>query len=235
MNRFIFDVDGTLTPSRQGIDKKFAVWFRQFCKTNDVYLVTGSDYAKTVEQIGEQLCCSVNRIYNCSGSDVWEKGENIRTSSWEPDERLFDLMYGWLEASRFPLRMGNHIEKRPGMVNFSIVGRNAKSKERAEYVKWDLENRERESIAYQINYEFENITATVGGDTGIDIHPTGADKSQIIKDFDKADSLYFFGDRMDKGGNDYPLAKVVSNPKAVKNWKHTWEYLSWLQEQGIAK
>ena len=50
-NKFIFDVDGTLTPSRQQIDSDFAVYFSNFCTINDVYLVTGSDKEKTVEQV----------------------------------------------------------------------------------------------------------------------------------------------------------------------------------------
>jgi phosphomannomutase len=96
------------------------------------------------------------------------------------------------------------------------------------YVEYDIANRERETIALQINSEFENITATVGGETGIDIHPTGADKSQILKDFDLSnDKIIFFGDRMEQGGNDYPLAKANKTGKNyhVKDWKHTWEIL----------
>ena len=42
-NRFIFDVDGTLTPSRQAMDPEFKEWFIDFIKANKVWLVTGSD------------------------------------------------------------------------------------------------------------------------------------------------------------------------------------------------
>ena len=52
---FLFDVDGTLTPSRQKMDKEFSKFFSNFCKNNDVYLVTGSDRDKTVEQLGKTL------------------------------------------------------------------------------------------------------------------------------------------------------------------------------------
>lgn len=57
--------------------------------------------------------------------------------------------------------------------------------------------------------------------------PRGADKSQILQDFDKDDYIIFFGDRMDQGGNDYPLAFANTNGKNhhVKDWKHTWEIL----------
>ena len=41
--RFIFDVDGTLTPSRQHIDLGFEKYFMDFCEDNEVYFVTGSD------------------------------------------------------------------------------------------------------------------------------------------------------------------------------------------------
>ena len=49
---FIFDVDGTLTDSRQPMDKEFQKWFTAFQERNFVYVVTGSDQLKTYEQLG---------------------------------------------------------------------------------------------------------------------------------------------------------------------------------------
>ena len=49
--KYIFDVDGTLTPSRQKLDPNFLIFFNSFALANDVYLVTGSDRDKTIEQI----------------------------------------------------------------------------------------------------------------------------------------------------------------------------------------
>jgi len=231
MNKFIFDVDGTLTPSRQTIDPEFNKFFFDFVTTNDVYLITGSDKDKTVEQIGNVLFCTAKVVYNCSGNDVWSHGVNVKTNDWTAPKELMDLMHGWLQASNFPLRTGNHIEVRPGCVNFSIVGRNCTLGERKLYIKHDLESRERESIAYQINTEFENITAKVGGETGIDIYPTGCDKSQIINDFNDHDKLIFFGDKQEPGGNDEPLSTAIAkrgNGKSyhVKDWKDTMEILN---------
>ena len=113
------------------------------------------------------------------------------------------------------------------MINFSIVGRGATPEERAEYVVWDLANRERESIALEINTNFKGITATVGGETGLDIHNTGADKSQILEDFNEDDDIRFFGDRMEPGGNDAPLANAIKKGKNyhVKDWRDTWKLL----------
>ena len=84
MKKFIFDVDGTLTDSRQQIDLSFEVDMIKFCCKNDVYLVTGSDREKTIDQLGLDICYRAKRVYNCSGSDVYVKDKNIYTSEWKP-------------------------------------------------------------------------------------------------------------------------------------------------------
>ena len=52
MKHYIFDIDGTLTPSRGRIDPEFETFFKSFINKNKVSLVTGSDRPKTLEQIG---------------------------------------------------------------------------------------------------------------------------------------------------------------------------------------
>ncbi len=235
MNRFIFDVDGTLTPSRQTIDPEFKQWFLSFIKQNNVYLVTGSDYEKTIEQLGKTICENVMTCYNCSGNDIYAKGKNIKSKQFVAPKELYDLMNGWLQGSPFKLRTGNHIEERTGTINFSIVGRNCTLEERKEYVQYDLSYRERETIAHQINSEFPTITASVGGETGIDIYNKGADKSQIMKDFTSDDKIFFFGDKMEQGGNDWPLANKLNSKRCyqVKGWRDTWERLEYFAEARI--
>jgi len=152
MLRFIFDVDGTLTPSRCAIDPKFLRFMLRFVKDNSVYLATGSDAPKTIEQIGKELFNSVTRSYNCNGNSVWEKGVNIHNNPWKIKVPAHQTLRYWLENTKFPHLTGTHIEERPGMVNFSIVGRGANTEQRAEYVKWDKEYNERKNMALYINY-----------------------------------------------------------------------------------
>jgi len=116
------------------------------------------------------------------------------------------------------------------MCNFSVVGRNATLGERKMYVEHDNKTEERITIAKLFKQKFPDIEAVVGGETGIDIFPVGADKSQIVKDFDRNDTLHFFGDRMDKDGYDYPLAKVIDEhgygqSYPVADWMDTWNQL----------
>ena len=226
MKKFIFDIDGTLTPSRGKIDPEFLQEMLYFAGTNDVYLVTGSDREKTLEQVGLDLYNSCKRVYNCSGSDVYEGDKNVYTSQWELPWEVERFLYDELDYSSFPLRNGNHIERRPGGVNFSILGR-AKDPffGRSEYVKWDKDTNERSDIADRIRTNFPGLSVALGGQTGLDIGPWGSDKSQILRDFSKDDEIHFFGDRMENGGNDYSLGKAVKEmggyPYCVKDWKET--------------
>jgi phosphomannomutase len=229
-NKFIFDVDGTLTPSRDHINLDFAIWFSDFCLMNKVYLVTGSDKAKTVEQVGLDIYNKCERVYQCSGSDVWDAETNILKSGWTLPDLARTFLISCEYESPFSLRTGNHIEQRSGMVNFSVVGRNATAEQRAMYVEYDTVKNERITIASAFNTMFPDLQATVGGDTGIDVAPRGSDKSQILRDFNENDTIHFYGDAMFEGGNDLPLAYALKDfqlgfSHQVDGWQHTWEKL----------
>ena len=228
MKKFIFDVDGTLTDSRQQIDLSFEVYMIKFCCKYDVYLVTGSDRAKTVEQVGLDVYNRSKRVYNCSGADVYEKDRNVYKSDWKPSRKLINFLSDELDFSTFPHKTGNHIEHRPGGINFSILGRGQDSmKHRKEYVKWDINTTERILMSDRIKSEFPDLNIQIGGQTGLDI--SDSDKSQILRDFNSEDELVFFGDMMKEGQNDYPLAvavdKVGGTNYTVNSWQETYKKL----------
>ena len=233
--KVIFDVDGTLTPSREQIDPEFLLFMMFFAVKHDVYLVTGSDRDKTLEQIGVDLYNAVKRVYNCSGSDTYEGNKNVYRDTWELPEEVERFLHDELDYSQFPLRNGNHIEKRLGGVNFSILGRDSDPfLGRPEYIEWNKDTNEREDIADRLRNQFPDLSVALGGQTGIDIGPKGSDKSQILRDFKLGQTLYFFGDRMEEGGNDYSLGKAVKEmggyPHPVNNWKETRTKLTELTE-----
>ena len=231
MRKYIFDVDGTLTPSRKKKKHEFWAPFLIFCREHNVYLVTGSDREKTVEQLGLDIFYTSKRVYNCSGSDAYEKDVNVYRDDWELPAFLERFLLDELDYSQFPIRNGNHIERRYGGVNFSILGRDEDPmKGRKEYIEWDKQVNEREDIADRIRSEFPAFNVALGGQTGLDIGPQGSDKSQILRDFNEDDELHFFGDRMESGGNDYSLGQAVEKRGGiaynVKDYKETWKLLS---------
>ena len=231
MRKYIFDVDGTLTPSRKKIEPEFAEFFQDFIKNNHVSLVTGSDRDKTLDQVTPEIYNSCKRVYNCSGSDVYEGDLIVYRNEWELPKNVERFLQDELDFSQFPVRNGNHIERRPGGVNFSILGRDSDPMlGRKEYISWDRIHSERKFIALRVIDMFPDITVALGGQTGIDIGPKGRNKSQILRDFDKTDDLHFFGDMMQEGQNDWPLAMaIVDNMMGscynVKDYKETWKLL----------
>lgn len=234
MINYIFDVDGTLTPSRQRIDHKFGAWFEDFCSHNNVYLVTGSDREKTLEQVGSNVYNLAKRVYNCSGNDVWIGMLNVKTSDYKIPETAIAFLRQCLDESQWHVRTGNHIEARPGMINFSILGRNASLGERRGYVYHDKKHSERKTIADAFNIMFPDLHATIGGETGLDIGPIGFNKSKILEDFSDSDEIYFFGDATFKGGNDYEIYTEVKKNNGtsftVQRWEETWKILRELKE-----
>jgi len=230
---YIFDVDGTLTLSRTLIDPEFKEFFLKFITDNDCYIVTGSDYSKTLEQLGEEIMHKVKRSYNCSGNSIWENGIEVERNNWVLGNEARDFLSQELFRSKFDIRTGTHIEDRPGMVNFSVVGRGATTEQRAVYEAYDTAHNERKTIAALFNQKFytSGISAKVAGATGLDIAPIGKDKGQILADFDDV-PVYFFGDMMQPGGNDEPLGNAIYNRNnedddviLVQDWKDTWNKL----------
>ena len=224
MTTYCFDVDGTLTPSRSSMDETFRKEFIEFAKKNEVCLVTGSDYPKTLEQVGQEVIDNCKFIFNCCGNEVRSKGHIRYQSTWKAGGLLYLALEYEKRHSDFPVRTGKHIEDRIGMVNFSVVGRNATREERAQYVEWDNKTNERQNIAAKLRKRFPELDCSIAGETGLDIHPKGKDKSQVKEWI--LGKLVFFGDKCEEGGNDYPLAKVADVVYNVNSWKETQEKLA---------
>ena len=220
---YVFDVDGTLTPSRVRIEETFRQEFLEFQETHDTYLVTGSDYPKTLEQVGEEVIAKAKLVFNCCGNEV-RNGNHIRyKSTWKPGGIILSALASEIRKSTFPIKTGNHIEVRTGCLNLSIVGRNATPEQRAQFVLWDEMTYERERIAEVLKPMFPEMDFTIAGETGLDIFPRGKDKSQVKDWIDK--EIFFFGDKCEEGGNDFALANVAEMVYHVQNWQETQEVL----------
>lgn len=231
---FLFDVDGTLTPSRGTMDPEFKHWLWHEFK-HPYRLITGSDPEKTQEQIGMDFWSNCF-VYNCAGNHVFDHGREIYRSDWQLPADLEWILQTKVFSSLWMIRTGRHIEHRTGLCNFSVVGRNATPEQRKMYYTWDCVTMEREILAKMINMVWGvTIEATVAGETGIDIYKQGTGKDQIIKDLIDHEPIHFFGDRQDPAGNDHKLAQAILTRNAgqcyhVKDWQHTWNLLKELND-----
>jgi len=244
---FIFDVDGTLTPSRLPMTKEFQKFFKEWIKKNKFYLVTGSDLPK----LQEQMCfydIEAEGIFTCCGNQFWKPDPSIVNTSaeliydnkFEMTNKLKSSLEVMLMSSQYPHRYGNHIEDRGSMVNFSVVGRNCTQEQREEYYEWDKEKGERRKMSIFLKNKFKDLDAVIGGQISIDIYPKGNDKSQVLNVIEQErltppSEYIFIGDGIENGGNDYPLAELMDNTEIcdwyhTKGWEHTQQILESLND-----
>ena len=165
---------------------------------------------------------------NCLSRWFREEGEKngVSMSDLEAREHVYGMPYSeWKE------KYSLHIDQRIGLINFSTIGRECPKEARERYFNWDKEKNERKMICEKIEENFPLLEASVGGEISIDIYPKGKNKSQVL------DEIYgpvvFFGDRCEKGGNDYPIVKRLETEinkrnytiNNVSHFKETWEIL----------
>ena len=227
MINYLFDIDGTLTPPRQPMQKDFKKFFAEWVaakrKTKDkVFFVTGSDRGKTVEQVGLALWRFVDGSYQNCGNQLYKKGKLIKQSKWKMSAYLrLDVLF-LLEKSPFYGQAENNIDERTGMVNISAIGRSATVKQRQIYYQYDQNVGERKRIVEELSSMYPRLEFSIGGEISIDIYPKGKDKSQALKDM--AGQTTFFGDKCENG-NDRQIAKKSNKYYNVTEWQETYKIL----------
>ena len=211
---FLFDIDGTITEPRKSITPNNHDWFEDFVKNNNVIFVTGSDWTKSLEQLGPRILDNTDYIFCCMGNELrFQNSSIIYSKRFEIDFQFKSMLEVFMLDSKFEKHVGNHFELRPGMLNFSVVGRAANQELREEYYNWDLQNNERKQLADHINNNYPDLEAAIGGQISIDIFPRGNDKSQAIDYIlnylypGEIQQIVFFGDKTEPGGNDYSIIK----------------------------
>lgn len=227
---YIFDVDGTLTPSRLPIFHPFKTFFEHFMSNNRVWLVTGSDREKTLEQLGHNILYGVERAYQSCGNELYIKDELQYKNDLSLKPAYYEDLMSILEQSKTAVKAGKHIEERVGLINFSTVGRNCTQEQRDAYDEWDKQNQERKFICEYLNAKYPEYEAVKGGQISIDIYERGKNKAQILDHLD-GEPFTFFGDHLEPGGNDYPVKQVAEQRGLdgtyhnVRNWEETFDLL----------
>jgi len=231
-NIYLFDVDGTLTEPRQPMKKDFADLFRYLVRNHTVYLVSGSDLAKLKEQVPQDILSDCHGVFSSSANQLDIGDELIYKNELEVPEELMVFLKRFLEKSDYRIKTGNHLEHRPGMINFSVVGRNASQEEREEYYKWDQYSLERKKLVVTLMAHFPGIDAKIGGEISIDIYPDGCDKRQSVgylRERHPTGKICFFGDKTGEDGNDYSVVISLNksdNVHSVTDYLQTQDIIS---------
>ena len=235
----LFDVDGTLTLPRKSIQPEMVNVLKRISsiKNIDIGFVGGSDLQKQIEQLGEENMSifkwkfSENGLLSYYNNELIHKRGIIKKYGESKFQKLINVCLWALSEVTIPKKRSGFIELRNGMINISPIGRNCSQSERDEFEEWDKEHNCREKIIELISLDSDvesmNLTFSIGGQISIDIFPQGWDKTYSLQFVqDKYEAIYFFGDKTEKGGNDYEIFNDSRvNGYSVKHFNETIKIL----------
>ena len=218
----LFDVDGTLTPSRQKIDSEMIRALELLRTKHTIGIVGGSNYEKQKEQLGEAIKL-FDFVFSENGLDAYGEGglnffsqsfvEHIGQKSYN---ELVNFCLEYISKLDIPKKTSIFIELRKGMVNVSPIGRSCSLKDRAEFEELDAKFEIRKKFITSLKERFShlNLTFSIGGQISFDVFPTGWDKTFCLRHLKAKgfDTFYFFGDKTAPGGNDH---EIYSSPETI--------------------
>ena len=219
----LFDIDGTLTPSRRSITPEVLKMLQDLRQRAIVGVVGGSDLPKQMEQLGKDVFDIVDYSFSENGLVAYKGHELIGKNSIrekftnENYKKFVNWTLRYIADLDIPFKTGTFIELRTGVINVSPVGRNCTPEQRKEFAQLDKEHHYRETMVAKMREEFKdyNLQFSIGGEISFDVFPVGWSKIYCLKYLEgKFDEIHFFGDMTREGGNDYEIAhdpRVISH------------------------
>jgi len=222
----LFDLDGTLTPPRQGITKENLEKLTELSAFARVGIVTGStlDYVK--EQVPLDVFEHGVEALPCNGTEHWRYVNGHWQSVAVPKSMMNFLGREWRDlhlilsklqqevmenVKDIPLT-GNFVSARSSMLNWCPIGREADRASRTWFESFDARNNFREGILALLKLRLMKLqtplVAKLGGSTSFDIYPVGWDKTYALNHFPD-DTVWFIGDRCAPNGNDYEIYEAI--------------------------
>eukprot|EP00917_Polyrhabdina_sp_WS-2016_P014648 GHVP01032022.1.p1 GENE.GHVP01032022.1~~GHVP01032022.1.p1 ORF type:complete len:255 (+),score=44.02 GHVP01032022.1:2702-3466(+) len=214
---FLFDLDGTLAVSRHVVDESVATRLRRLREKGKVGIVSGSQAEQILYQLGgdsaigdlaDTLCGENGAVVMEGSRDNIKKRENMRSFLGEPVyEELVSKAVKWMQEANVPFRTSSFVEHRNGLVNFCPVGRDCSFAQRQEFGLWEEKNPIRKEMASYLKQEYgkKGLVFAMGGQISVDCYPVGWDKTRCLEEFEGYFPIYFFGDRIFEGGNDFEI------------------------------
>lgn len=215
---FLFDMDGTLTPSRQKMAPEVGSFLQKLKQSVTVGIVSGSNFDKIAEQLSsvnpDDLYRVTDYVFAENGTVARLNNAVVGTDASIKDylgedvlQSLINFVLHYIADLTLPVKRGTFIEFRTGMLNISPVGRNCSMEERMAFFAYDKQHRVRERFVDVLQTHFGSLGLefSIGGQISIDCTPVGWDKRYCLKHLPHFKEIHFFGDKTDVGGNDHTI------------------------------
>lgn len=239
-----FDLDGTLAPSKSPLPEKMGTELAKLLEHKQVCVISGGKFGQFDKQLlsglpAEAKLGSLHLMPTCgtryykydSGQKQWQLqyAEDIPE---EDKQRIIDALNKGFEELGFKAEKtwGPCIEDRESQITYSVLGQDIVDHLGEEGVRmkeeWDPDNSKKLAVRDFVAPLIPDYEVRVGGVTSIDVTRPGIDKaygmSKLMEYLSASkDDILFIGDRLQEGGNDYPVKAFGIDCIAVGNWEQT--------------
>ena len=235
-----FDLDETLAPSKSPLPGRMAAVLAELLGLCEVCIISGGQFGQFEAQVLSRIeadearlerlhlmpTCGTRYVVREDGAwrDVYARNlspEQVAAAfaALEREARRLGL---WEEKTWGPI-----LEDRGSQVTFSALGQQAPVEAKK---AWDPDRSKKETLRAAVAPLLPELEVRSGGSTSIDITAKGVDKAYGIEELAAqtgipVSEMLFVGDRLDEGGNDYPVIRTGIDTHAVTCWEDTADFL----------
>lgn len=231
-----FDLDDTLAPSKSPLPDRVANALDALLHLTQVCVISGGQFAQFDAQVLANLKAEPSALANLhlmptcgTRYVVFTDGawRDVYARDLSAKERSDALAVLKEEARRLGLweseTWGPILEDRGSQITFSALGQSAPVEAKK---AWDPDRSKKEALRAAVAPRLPDLEVRSGGSTSIDITRRGIDKAYGIAELSKQTGIaipdmLFVGDRLDEGGNDYPVKRLGIDTHAVTGWEDT--------------
>jgi phosphomannomutase len=235
-----FDLDDTLAVSKSQIDNRMAKLLAQLLTHVDVCVISGGRFEQFESQVlrhldlGEEVRQRLHLMPTCGTRYYrWIDGGwslvYAEDLSEEAKDRIVSVLVEGAKALGIwePEPWGEIIEDRGSQVTFSALGQRAPVD--AKYA-WDPDGAKKAALRDYAAARLPDLEVRSGGSTSVDVTKKGVDKAygmgKLMGQLGlTTEEVLFVGDRLDEGGNDYPVKAMGIRCVAVTRWQDTADYV----------
>lgn len=233
-----FDLDNTLAESKSPITREMAGLLDRLLAKFQVCVISGGKFEQFETQLIDHLdvapdglgalhvmpTCGTRYYRFDVAAEAWQQ---VYAEDLTADKRALIVAALNKGADALGFRetklWGHQIEDRGSQVTFSALGQDAPA---ASKHAWDPDGAKKRALRDFVAKEIPEFEVRVGGSTSIDVTKHGIDKAYGMKKLIALlgvtkEDLIFVGDRLDEGGNDYPVKAMGVDCLKVSGWRDT--------------
>jgi len=244
-----FDLDDTLTVSKSQIDARMAKLLSLLVEKYEVCIISGGRFEQFDNQVLRHLSIAAKfrsrlhlmptcgtRYYRWHGDD-WAQVYSEDFADADKQRIITTLVEGAKELGLWETKTwGDVVEDRGSQITFSALGQSAPPEQK--YL-WDPTGEKKRMLSEYAAQRLPDLEVHSGGSTSVDVTKKGVDKAYGMRklmeqlDIGTADVL-FVGDRLDVGGNDYPVKAIGIQCCEVGCWQDTADLVERLLSSPVA-